>query len=332
MPQRAYIIAIAYLFIMSCDNKSRTSDASKIDTVKTIPDFQISLAQWSLHRSFLGPQKDNYWEWFTKMMEKSPDSVLQGKLDPFDFPSIAANYGINSIELVNVFYYSKADDPSYWTAFAGNCKKEGVSVGLIMCDHLGNLADADAAVRKSAVEKHYKWVDIAKLLGAHSMRVNVVGNGSENEVATNAIDGLTLLGNYGASKGINIIVENHGGYSSNGLWLASVIEKVAMSNVGTLPDFGNFCMENGAEGCLKAYDRYQGVADLMPFAKGVSAKSHEFDQNGNELNTDFHKMLRLIKDSGYTGFIGIEYEGNQLSEDEGIEATKLLLEKAIEGL
>jgi len=325
------VVSITLLiFILSCKNnaKGTTENTTAKDAtamVEVTPDFQISLAQWSLHKSFFGELKG--WEWFGKMLMESPDSLLQGKLHPDDFPKIAAGYGIQSIELVNTFYYSKADDMPYWKSFKQRCSDAGVSVGLIMCDALGDLGNADDNARQAAVENHYKWVDIAKFLGAHSIRVNAAGKGTAAEVARNAIDGLTKLGEYGASKNINIIVENHGGYSSDGKWLANVMTKVNMPNVGTLPDFGNFCMERSADGCTKKYDRYQGMADLMPFAKGVSAKSHVFDKNGNEVNSDFLKMMKIVKASGFKGYIGIEYEGKELSEDEGIKATKALLEK-----
>jgi len=196
-----------------------------------------------------------------------------------------------------------------------------------MCDALGDLGNADADARQTAVENHHKWVDIAQFLGAHSIRVNAAGKGTAEEVATSAIDGLTKLGKYGASKNINIIVENHGGYSSDGKWLADVMTKVNMPNVGTLPDFGNFCIERNADGCAKEYDRYQGMTDLMPFAKGVSAKSHIFNEEGNEINSDFLKIMKIVKASGFKGYVGIEYEGKELSEDEGIKVTKALLEK-----
>ena len=167
------------------------------------------------------------------MLRDSPDSILQGKLSPADFPAIAAKYGVKSIELVNVFYFSKVEDLSFWISFKEKCKQSDISVNLIMCDGLGNLGDNDFLERTKAVENHYKWVDIAKLLGAQAIRVNAAGQGSKEEVAKNAIEGLTQLGKYGASKGINILVENHGGYSSNGSWLAGVMKKVAMDNVGT---------------------------------------------------------------------------------------------------
>ena len=331
MLQRTLIIIVSLIFVISCKSNSQNSDDLKSDE-KTTPDFQISLAQWSLHRSFFGPQKDDYWNWYHKMLQESPDSLIQGELDPMDFPTIAATYGVKSIELANIFYFGKAEDEAYWVSFKQKCEEADVTVGLIMCDALGNLADADAVTRMTAVENHYKWVDVAKFLGAHSIRVNAAGDGSREDVAINAIDGLTKLGKYGASNGINIIVENHGGYSSDGSWLAGVMKEVDMENVGTLPDFGNFCIEGSPKDCTKAYDRYQGITDLMPFAKGVSAKSLEFDEQGNEINSDFDSIMRIVKNSGYKGYIGIEYEGDQLSEDKGIKATKLLLEKVIKKL
>ncbi len=327
------MMLIATVFFLSCDSGSKSSsEDSESEEVKveTVPDFQISLAQWSLHRTFFGGDIDD-WAWFGKMLMESPDSLLRGE-DPMNFPAIAAGYGVNSIELVNTFYYSKAEDEAYWTAFKQKCDEVGVTVGLIMCDALGNLGDADPDIRMTAVENHYKWVDIAEFLGAHSIRVNAAGSGTMEEVAANAVDGLSKLGEYGASKGINIIVENHGGYSSDGTWLAGVIDGVGMNNVGTLPDFGNFCIERGPEGCVNEYDRYQGIADLMPYAKGVSAKSNEFDENGNEVNSDFLRIMKIVKKSGFKGYIGIEYEGSQLSEDEGIKATKALLEKVFKEL
>ncbi len=244
-----------------------------------------------------------------------------------DFPAMAASYGIESIELVNTFYFGKVDDMEYWKEFKKKCEEAGVSVGLIMCDALGNLGDDDPEKLLEAVENHYKWVDIAKFLGAHSIRVNAAGEGTPEEVAKNAVNGLKALGKYAASKGINVIVENHGGHSSNGAWLSGIMGVINMDNVGTLPDFGNFCIERGPDGCVKEYDKYAGMKELMPYAKGVSAKSHEFDEEGNEVHSDYLRIMKIVKESGFKGYIGIEYEGDQLSEDEGIKATKALLEK-----
>lgn len=308
------------------DKETKPTEANATEVqAEPEPDFKISLAQWSLHRTFFGTENID-WKNFTKTLMESPDDLLKGK-DPMEFPAIAASYGINSIELVNTFYFSKVDDMAYWAEFKKKCDEAGVSVGLIMCDALGNLGDDDPEKLLAAVEKHYKWIDIAKFLGAHSIRVNAAGEGTPEEVAKSAVNGLTALAKYAATKDINVIVENHGGHSSNGAWLSGIMKTINMDNVGTLPDFGNFCIERGPEGCAKEYDRYVGIKELMPYAKGVSAKSHEFDEDGNEIHSDFLKIMKIVKESGFKGYVGIEYEGSVLSEDEGIKATKALLEK-----
>ncbi|MCO6478792.1 MAG: TIM barrel protein [Phaeodactylibacter sp.] len=290
--------------------------------------FKISLAQWSLHKSFFGPGRDGGWEAFSKALQTDPDSVLQGPLDPIDFPSIARNkFGIDAVEYVNTFYFGKAKNMDYLKELKKRCDSEGVRSLLIMCDSLGNLGDTDEAQRRQAVEKHYPWVDAAKFLGCHSIRVNAAGSGTMQEVGQAATDGLGRLSEYAAKDGINVIVENHGGYSSNADWLYDLIKSVGMENCGTLPDFGNFCIERGPDGqCTNEYDRYEGTRKLMAFAKGVSAKSHDFDEKGNEIHTDYYTMMKIVKAAGYTGYVGIEYEGSELSEEEGIIATKKLLE------
>lgn len=317
----------------ACGGNATTEEGNTEETtVEETADFQISLAQWSLHRSFFGELPSD-WSWFGRMLQESPDSLLRGELDPMDFPQIAAEeYGINTIELVNTFYFGKANDMDYWMNFKAKCDEYDVKVGLIMCDALGNLGDADEAARMKAVENHHAWVDIGQRLGAASIRVNAAGEGTAEEVAANAAEGLKKLAEYAAPKGINVIVENHGGYSSDGSWLAGVMAAVDMDNVGTLPDFGNFCIERGPDGCANEYDRYKGMEELMPYAKGVSAKSHEFDEAGYETSSDFVRIMKIVKDSGFKGDVGIEYEGDQVSEDEGIKKTKALLEKVFAGL
>ncbi|MCV9388823.1 sugar phosphate isomerase/epimerase family protein [Reichenbachiella ulvae] len=288
--------------------------------------FGISLAQWSLHRSFFGGAPN--WATFGSTIQSDPDSLLKGELKPEDFPEIAQrDFGINAVEYVNTFYFSKGSDETFWQEMRRRCDDLGVSSQLIMCDAEGSLGDLDDAARLQAVENHYKWINAAKILGCHSIRVNAAGNGTEEEVKSAAIDGLGKLTEYGAQNGVNVIVENHGGYSSNGKWLAEVISQVGSEYCGTLPDFGNFCIERGPEGCANEYDRYQGVKDLIPFAKGLSAKTHAFDAEGNETSTDFEKMMQIAKEANFHGYIGIEYEGNELSEAEGILATKALLQR-----
>ena len=262
--------------------------------------FQISLAQWSLHRALFSKQLDN-----------------------LDFARAAKNdYGIDAVEYVNQFFKDKAKDNKYLAEMKKRARDLGVKSRLIMIDGEGALGDADNAKRTQAVENHYKWVEAAKFLGCFCIRVNAQSSGSYDEQMERAADGLRKLTEFGADHKISVIVENHGGLSSNGLWLASVIKKVNHPRCGTLPDFGNFNLGNGEE-----YDRYKGVKELMPFAKAVSAKTHDFDERGNETHTDYKRMMRIVLDAGYHSYLGIEYEGEKMSEPEGIRATKRLLER-----
>jgi sugar phosphate isomerase/epimerase len=268
---------------------------------KEVP-FKISIAQWSLHKTFFGK-----------------------KADPADFAKMAkADYDIHAVEYVNQFYKDKKKDDEYLKDLKRRADDQGVKSVLIMCDGEGALGHPDDKMRKQAVENHYRWVEWAKFLGCHSIRVNAQTNnaGTYDEQIARAADGLRALTEFGAKHEINVIVENHGGLSSNGAWLAAVMKKVAHSRCGTLPDFGNFRIGKDME-----YDRYKGVTELMPFAKGVSAKSHDFDDKGEETKTDFLKMMKIVLAAGYKGYVGIEYEGSKLSEPDGIRATKKLLER-----
>jgi sugar phosphate isomerase/epimerase len=205
----------------------------------------------------------------------------------------------------------------------------GVENVLIMVDREGDLAAPDEIERNKAVENHKKWVDAAAELGCHAIRVNTSGTSDPEEYLASAQDGLRKLATYAATKNINVIVENHGGLSSDAPKLVEVIKAVGMDNCGTLPDFGNWCIEYGDGGCAKSYpDMYEGLEQLMTVAKAVSAKSHDFDDNGNETQKDYVRMLQIVKDAGYSGYIGVEYEGRELSEEEGIIATRDLIVKA----
>lgn len=270
--------------------------------------FEISLAEWSLHKT-----------------------LQAGKLDNLDFAATAKKeFDIDIIEYVNQFFKDKAEDTTYLNDLLQRSKDNGVRNHLIMIDGEGGLGDVDAAARNKAVENHFKWVHAAKHLECATIRVNAYGVGSAEDVAAAAVDGLGKLGEFAAKSGINVIVENHGGYSSDGSWLSGVMKQVGLKNVGTLPDFGNFCVERKPDDwkvCVNEYDRYKGTQELMPYAKGVSAKSYDFDEAGNVIETDYNKILKIVKESGFKGIIGIEYEGSKLSEIEGIKATKKILER-----
>ena len=266
--------------------------------------FKISLAEWSLNKAL-----------FSK------------KVDHLDFAKIAkAEFGIDAVEYVNQFFKDKAKDQSYLAEMKRRCDDHGVRSQLIMCDDEGLLGDADEKKRRRAVENHHKWADAAKFLGCHSIRVNAASSGSYDDQLGRAADGLRQLSEYCAKLGLNCIVENHGGLSSNGQWLAAVMKRVNLLNCGTLPDFGNFELKRG-----EWYDRYKGVDELMPFAKAVSAKTHDFGPDGNETQTDYFRMMDIVVNKhGYHDYVGIEYEGQKLPEMEGIRATLKLLERVRE--
>jgi len=269
------------------------------------PLFKISLAQWSLHRM-----------------------LKAGQLENIDFPAFTkSEFGIDAVEYVSIFFKEKAEDTAYLTDLKQRAADVGVTNVLIMVDGEGHLGDPDASKRQQAVENHHKWVEAAKFLGCHAIRVNAHSEGSFEEQQKLAAAGLRSLSEFGAQHDISVIVENHGGNSSNGQWLADVIKAVELPNCGTLPDFGNFRTGKNEDGSDKWYDRYQGVTELMPYAKAVSAKSHEFDDQGNEVRTDYLKMMKIVLDAGYHGYVGIEWEGEKPSEIQGTLLTKKLLER-----
>lgn len=257
--------------------------------------FEISLAEWSLHKT-----------------------LFKGDLKNIDFPEYSAKkFGIYGVEYVNQFFKDEAKNMTYLKDLNDRAKSNGVKNVLIMIDGEGNLGDADENKRKQAVENHYKWVDAANFLGCGAIRVNAAGQGTPQEVQKRVVESLSTLSDYAKKGKINVCVENHGGISSHGDWLAATLKEVGKKNCGSLPDFGNFY----------EYDRYQGVIDLMPYAKGVSAKTHDFDAQGNDTKVDYAKMMEIVKNAKYKGYVGIEYEGSRLSEVDGIIASKKLLER-----
>ncbi len=314
-------IILSVLGIYACNTskskeKETASESKEIVSEESSLFFKISLAQWSLHKAM----RD----------EKT--------IDPLDFAKKAKELGFEAIEYVSQLYNDElAKDPDPKVAMENllktlkaNSEEHQVENVLIMVDGEGDLASLDESERAQSIENHKKWVDAAAYLGCHSIRVNAHGTGSAEDVAKAAIEGLSELADYAKDKNINIIVENHGGYTSNGAWLSDVMTRIGKDNVGTLPDFGNFCQTKdygsiNDENCDEAYDIYKGVSELMPFAKGVSAKSYDFDENGNQPKIDYVKMLQVVKDSGYRGYIDVEYEGELQDEEKGIELTKALL-------
>lgn len=317
------ILLCPLLFLqVSCkqksDNNAETVSQEKDTTTSNPLWFKLSLAEWSLHKP-----------------------IYDGELDPMDFAQKASEMGFEGIEYVSGFYAERiknAEDPEaemqiVLDSLKAKSTEYGMKNLIIMIDGEGDLAANEAAERNKAVENHKKWVDAASFLGCHSIRVNLFGSEVPEEWKTNSIDALSKLAEYAKAKDVNILVENHGYLSSNADLLVEVMQGVNMENCGTLPDFGNFCLkrEGGQRwdaDCVEEFPRYEGVKKMMPYAKAVSAKSYTFDKDGNEDLIDYKKMLKIIKDSGYDGFIGVEFEGEDISAEKGIMATKDLLIKA----
>ena len=268
--------------------------------------LEISLAQWSLHRK-----------------------LFAGDMDHLDFARMSQGFGCVGLEYVNAFFKDKATDVSYLKEMNSRAEDHEQKNILIMIDGEGGMAEKSAKKRLVNIENHYKWVEAAQVLGCHAIRVNLHGGEDRLDAQKAGIDSLNRLAEFAKPFDVSILVENHGGFSSDGSWLADVMQNVSNENIGTLPDFGNFCIERKEQECVSAYDRYQGMSELMPFAKALSAKSHAFDDQGNETQSDFFKMIQIAKENQYSGYVGIEFEGTIDSEEEGIIKTKNLLDKAI---
>mgnify|MGYP000580501281 FL=1 len=268
--------------------------------------LEISLAQWSLHRK-----------------------LFAGDMDHLDFARMSQGFGCVGLEYVNAFFKDKATDVSYLKEMNSRAEDHQQKNILIMIDGEGGLAEKNAKKRLVNIENHYKWVEAAQVLGCHSIRVNLSGGEDRLDAQKAGIDSLNRLAEFAKSYDVSVLVENHGGFSSDGNWLSNVMQNVSRENVGTLPDFGNFCIERKEQECISAYDRYQGMSELMPFAKALSAKSHAFNEQGNETQSDFFRMIEIAKKSQYSGYVGIEFEGTMDSEEERIIKTKNLLDKAI---
>jgi sugar phosphate isomerase/epimerase len=308
-----YIITLLFV-ATSCKNSTNTAAEQKEKVVTSATFFKLSLAQWSLHKTFND----------------------QG-VDPFKFAEMSKAMGFEGLEYVNHLYAKQIEELGFDTVIDSLktlSEKNGMQNVLIMVDNEGDLADPDEDVRDAAVENHKKWIDAAAKLGAHAIRVNTFGTNDPEIWKTAVVDGLKKLSMYAATKNINVLCENHGWLSSDAEKLMQAITAVNMTNCGTLPDFGNWCTKRKDKTakwgeCEEVYpDKYKGTALMMAAAKAVSAKSYDFDENGNETTIDYTKMLQIVKDAGYTGFVGVEYEGSRLDETAGTKATKDLLLKA----
>ena len=295
---------VSMLFFTACQEQS-----SKKEEVMTTSKPKYSLAQWSFNRELFG-----------------------GTMTTIDYIKAAGEMDFEGVEYVSQFFQDKVEDFAFLDSLNVATKAAGVKSLLIMVDRAGNLGAAKMEEREQAIENHQKWVTAAKYFGCKSIRINAHGDGTSEEMKVACLDGIGRLAKWSQQEGMEIIIENHGGISNNGAWLAELVKELQAVGVGTLPDFNNWCTERtsgelwGGE-CVKRYDRLQGIKELMPYAKSLSVKSFEFDENGNETTMDFAKLFEIIQASGYDGYMGIEYEGDSLPSKEGIKKTRDLVEK-----
>ena len=307
----------ATIVLVACQNTMKKNQETAPET--PVQKFEISLAQWSIHNQIQG-----------------------GSIDPMDFASIAKDLGYTGLEYVSNLYIG--DEVNYPMKAQGldsilkELKRRSDDLGmtnvLIMIDDQGDLSVDDELQTTQAVDNHKKWVDAAAYLGCHAIRVNLFGSADPDAWLINSVRSLKALSAYAAEKNVSILVENHGGLSSDAKLLARVMDEVDMDNCGVLVDFGNFCVrrENGERWdgpCVEEYDRYRGIEELMPYALGVSAKSYAFDAEGNETSMDFPRILNIVRDSGFSGFIGVEFEGPDADPQPGMAATKSLIEQVL---
>ncbi len=268
------------------------------DSARSAWSPRISLAQWTFHRA-----------------------IKSGALAPMEFaPFASEQIGVRGVEYVSTFYRAMPMDGSWAQVLRQRARDAGTESLLIMVDGEGMLGAPTADARRAAVDAHRRWLDVASVLGCHAIRVNALGEGDAAAQVEPCADGVSMLCEHAAKQGLWVLIENHGGCSCDGGWVAEVVRRSKAANLGTLPDFGNFRCEDGSEG-----DRYEGVAAMLPFARALSAKSHDFTADGNEQHTDYARMLRLAERAGYSGWVGIEYEGKVLGEVDGARRTRDLL-------
>lgn len=259
-----------------------------------MPKFDISLAAWSLHKMFFAKEIDQ-----------------MGMVD------FTATHGIGGFELVNTFF--PAPQYAYLKQLRQRANDQNVKLLLIMCDGEGSMAQPEKAGRLQAAKNHHKWIDIAAVLGCHSIRCNTGAREGDADALDRCAESFTALLEYADAAGIDVLIENHWGLSSEPEWLMGLMRKVNHPRFGTLPDFGNF---------PDTVDRYAAVEQMMPYAKAYSAKCYDFDDAiGEETKIDFGRMMNIAEAAGYNGYVGIEYEGERLSERDGVLACKKLLEK-----
>lgn len=295
-------------------------------TTETEKLFEIALSQWSFHRAIFGDSRKNY-DWFINTLHSKPDAVLQGEMDPRDIVVIARELGVGKVDLANVLCFSRAQDTPWLRQFKSMANAQDVGFTCLMCDELGYLGSSSKDARTKAIEQHKPWIDAANELGCRQLRVNAYGDGTYLDQLEQNAQSLAELADYTQQFNLELLVENHGHPSSNGAWLAMLIEKVAHPNLGVYTDLDNFFMGGWNHLPQRRYDTIQGLEDLAPYTRGVSAKTHGFKQNGQEQSIDYYRCMKILTDAGFSGYACAEFEGLGISEMAGSRATIALLKQ-----
>lgn len=299
--------AMTLVVFISC-SKQQEVPAQQPQTISAIAKY--SLAQWSFNRE-----------------------LFAGEMNTVDFVYAAGEMGFDGVEYVSQFFQDKVTDKAYLDTLNAAANAAGVKNIMIQVDNIGHLGASDPEQRTKAIIAAKKWVDAASYLGCDMMRVNAHGDGTPEQIKAQSIQAIAEVADYANSKGVQIIIENHGAISNNGAWLADLVSQLADKKVASLADFHNWCIEreNGelwGAPCIQEYDYYQGFTELMPTAKAVSVKAFEFDAQGNETTMDFVKFFKIMKAASYNGYLGIEYEGSDLASRDGIFKTKALAQQS----
>lgn len=289
--------------------------------------MEAGLSQWSFHRSLLGNSRDNYEQYLKELHSNNPDQVLRGNMDHYSFLEAACSLNIKTIDLVNILFFSKVSDHSWLESYKRKADSLGLSFGCLMCDELGSLGSSSRTERRESLEKHLLWLQAASKLGCTMLRINAYGDGTYLQQLKQCSQTISSLADCANDYGINVVIENHGFASNNGAWLAMLIEHIGKDNVGVYLDFDNFFMGGWHHNPKRYYDRRQGIIDLAPYTFGVSAKSYDFNSLGDETTIDFKECIELLSEAKFDGVISAEYEGDTLSEFDGVEKTIRLIQK-----
>ncbi len=271
--------------------------------------IEIGLSTWSLHRH-MGPIKRQVvtdtgekHEW----TEEYPEDVSL-----LDFAGFARKeYGLTHLELIQMSFPST--EASYLKKLRSAVEAAEAVIENVPID-VGDICELAPERRAEHVRNIKSWMDVAAAIGSRAVRVNTGPSREGSDALALAVESCKRLAEHADKLGLNVLIENHGGISSDPQLLKQLIESVSTERMGACPDFGGF----------DEAIRYDGLQKIMPLAKLVHAKSYAFDEHGEETAIDYARCMQIVKNSGFSGVLSIEYEGDG-NASEGIKKTKELI-------